>query len=256
MPTVQLIHWKPIEAQKRVEFLRGNGYDAMCHAYGPAAFKQIRANPPDVFVIDLTRLPSHGRDVALAIRQSKSLRAVPLVFVDGDGETVHRIQQLLPDAIYTPWSRVRSALRRALANPPTDPIVPHSTLTGYSGTLLPKKLGIRLGSIVALVGARPEFAKTLGTLPPDVTLRENPRGERDLTMWFVRSYRDLERSIARMARLGATGMWIAWPRKTSSLRSDLSQTLVRQAGLAAGLVDYKVCAIDETWSGLKFTKRK
>ena len=256
MPRVQIIHWKSTEAQSKVAFLQDNGYNAKYDAYSPATLKRWRANPPDAFVIDLTRLPSHGRDVALALRQAKSLRFVPLVFVDGKVETVRRIRRLLPDAIYTPWRRVRSALRRGLAKPAADPIVPSSTLAGYSGTPLPKKLGIKPGSVVVLIDAPPAFTTTLGTLPPDVAFRRNTRGKRDLTIWFVKSRRDLERRISRMAALGANSMWIAWPKKASGIKSDLSQTLVRRTGLAAGLVDYKVCAIDDTWSGLKFTKRK
>ncbi len=256
MHCVYFIHWKPTEARVRVAFLRDRGYDVICEAYSPSAFKKMKATPPDAFVIDLTRLPSHGRDVALAIRQTRSLRSVPLVFVDGNAEKVRQIRGLLPDAVYTPWRRVRSALRRALDSPPADPVVPSSNLAGYSGTPLPKKLGIKPGSVVALVGAPTGFNKTLGSLPSGVTLRRDMRGQRDLTIWFVKSQRDLERRISRMAELGANGMWIAWPKKASGIVSDLSQTLVRQVGLSAGLVDYKVCAIDDTWSGLKFTRRK
>jgi hypothetical protein len=207
-------------------------------------------------VIDLTRLPSQGRDVALGIRQHKPLRRVPLVFVEGDPEKVGRIKKLLPDAHYTSWHGIRGTLKRAIANPPEDPVIPESNLAGYSGTPLPKKLGIKVGNVVALVDAPEGFEETLGTGPDGTVIRRQTRGKRDLTIWFTRSRKVLDRRIGKMAEIAGNNLWIAWPKKTSRLASDLTQADVRRVGLAIGLVDYKVCAIDETWSGLKFTRRK
>ncbi|NNG17367.1 MAG: DUF3052 domain-containing protein [Gemmatimonadales bacterium] len=132
-----------------------------------------------------------------------------------------------------------------------------SALAGYSGTPLPKKLGIKAGYVVALVGAPQGFEKTLGRLPDDVQLRKQARGKPDLVVWFARSRKELESRVKRMGALaGVGGLWIAWPKKASGLATDLSQSDVRKVGLASGLVDYKVAAIDETWSGLKFARRK
>jgi len=79
----------------------------------------------------------------------------------------------------------------------------------------------------------------------------------DLIVWFVRSNRELEDGIEQIKQqVGRNGLWIAWPKKTSSLASDLSQVVVRRVGLAAGLVDYKISAFDDTWTGLKFTLGK
>jgi len=127
-------------------------------------------------------------------------------------------------------------------------------MAGYSGTPLPQKLGIKPGSAVALVDAPEDFAPTLDPLPPGVSLRADARGRPDLAVWFVRSSREFRPE--RIARL-ATGrpLWIAWPKKASGVQTDLSEGVVREAGLARGLVDYKVCAIDETWSGLLFRRR-
>ena len=129
-------------------------------------------------------------------------------------------------------------------------------MAGYSGTPLPKKLGIKDGHVVVVVNGPPGFAKTLGRLPSGVTVRRQDRGARDLTIWFVGRARDLEQRIVRMAdKVGAGGLWIAWPKKASGVPTDVSEGLVRRAGLAVGLVDYKICAIDEVWSGLKFAVR-
>jgi hypothetical protein len=88
-------------------------------------------------------------------------------------------------------------------------------------------------------------------------LRRGARGECDLAVWFARSQAEVEKRIERLGRFaGAGGLWVAWPKRSSGVRSDLTQAVVRRIGLAKGLVDYKVCSIDDTWSGLRFTPRE
>lgn len=128
---------------------------------------------------------------------------------------------------------------------------------GYSGTPLAKKLGVKPGQRIALIDAPPGFEETLGPIPDDVVIRHQARGARDLTIWFVQKRRALEMRIEAIgARVETGGLWIAWPKKASGVVTDVSDSVVRAAGLAHGLVDHKVCAIDLTWSGLKFAKRK
>jgi hypothetical protein len=256
-PRVRLIHSNASEAKARAAALRGAGYDVAHQPLSQAGIRSLRQNPPAAIVIDLSRAPSLGRDIALGLRQSQSTRRMPLVFVGGDRQKVADIKKLLPDATYTSWSRIQASLKRAIGNPPKDPTIPSSVFAGYSGTPLPKKLGIKPGAVVALVGAPRGFAKTLGSLPEDVTLRRQMRGRRDLTIWFAKSRKDLTDRIDRIAKaIGTGGLWIAWPKKTSGLASDLTQNEVRREGLAIGLVDFKICAIDDTWSGLKFVWRR
>jgi hypothetical protein len=132
-----------------------------------------------------------------------------------------------------------------------------SALAGYAGTPLPKKLGIKKGSKVALVNAPEGFEKTLGQLPAGVSLRRRAGSGNDLTIWFTRSRTDLERRIERLgAQVGEDGLWVVWPKKASGEKTDLTQAEVRRIGLASGLVDYKVCSVDETWTGLRFTRRR
>jgi hypothetical protein len=110
---------------------------------------------------------------------------------------------------------------------------------------------------VALVSAPDDVERILGELPPDVTLRRRAQGRCDLIVWFVGSRRDLGQRVARYgAKAGAGGLWICWPKKASGVVSDLSERMVRETGLAHGLVDYKIASIDPTWSGLRFTRRK
>ena len=128
---------------------------------------------------------------------------------------------------------------------------------GYSGTPLPKKLGILAGRSVRLRGAPEGFEATLGELPDGVTLRRTGRAAADITLWFTRSGAELERGIANLAPAAAGGgLWILWPKKASGVATDLSENVVRETGLAAGLVDFKVAAIDATWSGLRFSIAK
>jgi hypothetical protein len=179
------------------------------------------------------------------------------VFVGGKSEKVSGIKKLLPDAVFTPWSRIRSSLKRAIAHPPANPVTYSSVFAGYSGTPLPKKLGIKKHSKVALVGAPDDFEKTLGSLPEGVSLRKRAVSGCDLIVWFTRSSKDLERRIERLGLLaGKGGLWVVWPKKTSGVKTDLSQANVRRTGLASGLVDYKVCSVDAIWTGLRFTRRK
>jgi len=261
MPRVRLIHWNAAEAEERIARLRAAGYEV---DYGgemnPGTLRSWRDNPPAAFVIDLSRMPSQGRDVAMSLRSRKTTRHTPLVFVEGEPEKVERIKTHLPDAVYTIWSRIRSSLKQAIAKPPSNPVVPESNLAGYSGTPLPKKLGIKPNSTVALIGAPKDFEQTLGELPEGVKLKKQATGQCDLIIWFVRMQAELYDRIKEMGELtgaaNAGGLWIAWPKQASGIASDLTQSVVRETGLASGLVDYKVCAIDATWSGLKFTRRK
>lgn len=257
MTRVRLIHWQPAEAAARIAKLKACGYEVEYDELDDASRRALRESPPAAFVIDLSRLPSHGRDVATSLRGLKATRAVPIVFVEGAPEKIARIEQTLPDATYTTWGRIRSALKSAIANAPADPVKPASNLAGYSGTPLPKKLGIKPNSVVALINAPKDFVTTLGELPAGVKFTTQAKGQPDLIIWFLRLRIELEDRINEMRALtGDGGIWLAWPKQASGVASDLTQNIVRATGLANGLVDYKVCAIDATWSGLKFARRK
>ena len=257
MPRIRLIHWNAAEAAERAARLPADEFEVDHAPLDTASLRALRTNPPDALLIDLGRLPSHGRDVGVAMCQTRTTRRIPLVFVDGDPAKVERVRQLLPDAVYTDWTNIQSALRLAIASPPFQPVVPESGLAGYSGTPLPRKLGIKPGFAVALPGAPDDFETTLGELPGSVVFRRRVQGRCDLIVWFVGSRRELRQRVQRYGgRAGPGGLWICWPKKASGVKSDLSERVVRETGLANGLVDYKIAAIDQTWSGLRFTRRK
>ena len=263
MNRIRLIHWNADEGAERVEQLCAVGYRVdFAVLKGGGDLRGLASDPPDAVVIDLHRLPSAGRDMGLFLRKQGSTRRLPLVFAGGDSAKVARIRELLPDATYTSWSRMRESVDRAIRNAPAEPVVPDSALAGYSGTPLPKKLGIKEDMAVALIDAPEDFETTLGDIPPGVVFHRQQRGQppvgRPLVIWFNRSRQDVDDGIRWMARdLPENGrVWIAWPKKASGVVTDLTQPHVRKTGLAAGLVDYKICAIDKTWSGLLFTRRK
>jgi hypothetical protein len=129
---------------------------------------------------------------------------------------------------------------------------------GYSGTPLPRKLGIKPGARLALIGAPDGFDSTLGELPDGVVVRRRlGRDPFDVIVAFFSRRSMLERRLAGLCSAldPAGGLWIAWPKRTSGVDTDVAEDVVRGSGLAAGLVDNKVCAIDDTWSGLRLVYR-
>ena len=128
---------------------------------------------------------------------------------------------------------------------------------GYSGTQLPRKLGIKADARLGLIGAPPEFRATLGALPPGVRIVERARGPLDVIVAFTVSRAELRRRLPalRDALDPAGGLWIAWPKRASCVETDVTEDVVRELGLAAGLVDNKVCADDQVWSGLRLVYR-
>jgi Protein of unknown function (DUF3052) len=130
-------------------------------------------------------------------------------------------------------------------------------MPGYSGTPLPKKLGIKPGFRVSLIDmpadVRAELEDALGQCK---IIRGSFIGTIDFTMWFAKSKDELEDFEFIASLLAPAGMlWISWPKKSSGVPTDLTENIVRDIGLAAGLVDVKVCAVTDVWSGLKFVRR-
>lgn len=129
---------------------------------------------------------------------------------------------------------------------------------GYSGTPLPRKLGIKEDYAVAFPRAPEDFSGLLGELPDGVVVKRAARGPLDVVVLFVRRRAELERRIEALGRAihPSGGLWIAWPKRASGVSTDMSEDVVREVGLPLGMVDNKVCAIDETWSGLRLVWRR
>jgi len=130
-------------------------------------------------------------------------------------------------------------------------------MAGYSGTPLIQKIGIKPGHRVLLRNQPASFLKDLGPLPTGAVQSDTMTGKANVVVCFTGRKAELEKSFPELAnQLVPDGMlWISWPKKASGLPTDLTEDAVRQVGLKCGLVDVKVCAIDNTWSGLKFVIR-
>jgi len=128
----------------------------------------------------------------------------------------------------------------------------------YSGTPLAKKLGMKAGAEVALVGSPRGFRGALEPLPEGIRVHSRPRGELDVIVFFASQHSELDRRFPGLARTlaDAGGLWVAWPKKSSSIASDLSFEEVQRVGIDAGLVDNKSCSIDDDWQALRFVYRR
>ena len=130
-------------------------------------------------------------------------------------------------------------------------------MAGYSKTTLAQKLGIKSGQKIYLGNAPADYADTLGKLPEKTVFAKSLAGPCDFIQFFSQERSRLESEFPRLKKnLSKTGcLWISWPKGASKVKTDLNENLVRQIGLKNGLVDVKVCAVDEVWSGLKFVFR-
>ncbi len=247
MARVLVIHRDPPEASERAARLRALGVDASPYlSLGSRGFRGIQQDAPHVILIDLTRLPSYGKAMGVLIRQHKVLRSIPLVFVEGDPEKAAQVRAILPDAVYAPWAKVPAAIQRAIRQAPQEPVparVPSRPLLA--------KLGIGENSRVALMHPPEDFEL------PGVVVQKLAAGA-DVVLAFFRKSAALDRELPELAGRAGKGrrLWVLWPKKASGVESDLTLVRIREMASAYGLVDYKVCAVDATWSGTTLGKRR
>jgi hypothetical protein len=256
MATIRLIHWNAPEGRERKLRLASLGHHVeFDEVDGAGMGKVLRRSTPDAYVIDLSRLPSGGRTIAMWLRTNKSTRHVPIVFVDGDPAKVKKVKELIPDAVYTTWSKLKTAIPRALAAPPSNPVVPPSAI--YTGRSVLEKLGVKAGMHVCVVNAPPGFVASLKPVPAGVSFTARADARCDLFLAFARNRRDLFGHLVGLEQhIDRQTLWLAWPKRASRLTTDLDGNVVRTSGLEGGWVDFKICAIDDTWSGLAFKRRK
>jgi hypothetical protein len=130
-------------------------------------------------------------------------------------------------------------------------------MAGYSGTPLVKKLGVKPESTLFLLNAPDEYFDWVSPLPQGVTVKSKLSGKVDFIHLFVTDFKIFKQAFVKSQKfLKDDGMmWISWPKKSSKIQTDMDENIIRDFGLEKGLVDVKVCAVDETWSGLKFVVR-
>lgn len=136
--------------------------------------------------------------------------------------------------------------------------IKHFTMAGYSGTPLPQKLGIKPGTIVVVIDAPAHYRKLLGQIPSGVNFATRPVGNTKFVHLFSMRRSELAKQLSILRRKIAedAAIWVSWPKKSSGVATDITEDVIRAVALPLGLVDIKVCALDDTWSGLKLMIRK
>lgn len=258
MVRIRLFHWKPEEASPVAEILRRAGFSVDYDGkFSPEQLRAVRQSPPDAVVIDLSRLPSHGREVATFLRGNKHTRQIPIVFVDGAPEKIEIVRKALPDAAYCERARLVPTVRKCIKDRPENPVVPTQMMDRYAGRTTAQKLGIAAGAKVAVIDAPRDYARVIGDMPEGVEFDEESWNNCAVTVWFVEEPEGLLAALPKMRKAAAASkLWVAWPKKAARKDSLLNENLIREMGIENGLVDYKVCSISETWSGLCFALKK
>ena len=216
---------------------------------GPPDLKALAADPPDAVVIDLDRRPSEGLVIGIQLRRQPATRHTPQVYAGGEPDKVERVRAILPDARYADWEGIATQLRTAIERPPDEPVVPDA-MAPYAGVSVEEKLGLTGSARLRLIGAPDEFAEQIDT-------RRQTDGQSELVILFVRETAELDQELPSAMESVAEGgsLWIAWPKGGKGARGEVTQLVVRERGMAAGWVDYKIASLDETWSALRFRKR-
>ncbi|MBL8173973.1 MAG: hypothetical protein JNK48_04845 [Bryobacterales bacterium] len=243
MANLALIVWNQQEAEQHAAPLTALGHQVTAwHAASQAMLKQLRAAAPDVLIVDLNRLPSHGIQVALATRKT------PIVFIEGDPEKTAKAKAKVPTAAYTTWKKLPSLLKNIGKLAP-------STSSGkpmdlYKETPIATKLGLDKARTIVAIDAPRSF---LNLLPPHIEIVDENQPA-SAVFCFTTDPRQLQSRIEQLA--ARSPVWIAWPKRAAKSASSLTMYSIREIAFSAGLVDYKICGIDSHWSAMLFTLRK
>jgi hypothetical protein len=248
---VRVFHQRASEAQPLLRLLRGAGYRVLYDATpGSKTVREIKEEGTSAIVIDLSRLPSHGRNIGSWVRGSKGIRHIPLIFVGGDPAKVVAIREEIPDAAYTSIKKLPAALKRAKA--PREPVIPRQMMESVAGRTNAQKLGILENARVALIDPPRDYERVIGAMPEGATCVENPPAS--VALWFAHDPGELEAALPRYRALAAKSkLWIVWPK---GRRDGFNGDFVRARALKVGLVDYKICSLNESWSAMLFAVKK
>jgi hypothetical protein len=249
MALVRLFHWRAAEAEPLIDEIRKAGYEVDYPGDQPqSGLRSIREGGYHALVIDLTRKPSYGRYLGVEIRAQKATRHLPIVYVDGDPEKVERIREALPDALFTSRAKLGAALKKA--KPVLHPVATVGMMASYGSRTTAQKMGIKEGSRVAVMEAPRGYATFFGELPAGVTFEEDPAEVLPITLWFVHDPDVYLSSLPAMRKVVAakSKLWVIWPKAASKkgAQSGVTQTLIRESAIDIGLVDYKICSVNET----------
>jgi hypothetical protein len=273
MKTVKLISFHP-DTESRTALLKQPGVtvDSAPLVRTSAVIGEMAGLNPAALVLDLDKLPSNSREIALMLRASKSARHIPILFAGelspgADGslpDKFARLKSELPDIPYTAWPDAAKALATLLKSPATVPPIVPAPRT-YTASL-PQKLGIVSASDkskpkprqIALLAAPDEFPALLSDLPETVSFVPRITPRTFLALCFVRSLAELAASFDLLTYNLPEGAsaWVVYPKGAPKQQRKFNEHDVRRLGLDVGLVDYKICSVDGNWSAMKFTRRK
>ncbi len=254
MARARIIHWRPEEAERLLEVVRSCGFtaDYTESTRGADITRAIQECVPEVVVIDLSRLPSHGKEIGVWLRGRKATRHVPLIFVDGEPEKVAKVRDLLPDAAFVARQDLAGAL--GTATPNTQALVPPPIMERYGGRTVAQKIGMKPNSQATVMDPPRDYRKVIGELPDGAELVEDPDAPEAVTLWFIHEPEGFLAALPRMRTIATkTKLWVLWRK---GRKNGLNQNFVREAGIDSGLVDYKICSVSDVWSGMAFARKK
>jgi len=254
---VRLIHWNATEAEPLIALLKRAGhtvdYDAK---FTSAMFKEIRTSPPDAMVIDLTRMPSHGRYVAFSMRQSPKTRQVPVVLVDGDPDKVAITKRQVPDMFFTTRAKLLTAIKAAQKQRLANPIAP-GRLFSYHPRTAAQKMGIGKGARIGVIDGPRDYERVIGEVEEGVEFVEGAQAGCTVLVWFLHDPDAYLEMLPRMrAHLSKMRLWALWRKGGTTKEGAVTPLLIREAAKEFGMIDYKVCSVDKTWSGIALTIKK
>lgn len=259
MARVRLIHWKSAESGPLIDILRKAGHDVEYEEkFTSKLLPVIRAAPPQVFVLDLSRMPSHSRYVAAAFRQSPKTRHVPIVFVDGEPEKVALIRGQFPDALFAALAKVPSTIKAAMKLKPVSPVAP-GRLFSYHPRTAAQKMGIAKNARIGVIDGPRDYERVIGAVADGVEFVEGAQPDCTMLIWFVTDPDTYIEMLPRMRVLLSKSklrLWVLWKKGGTTRSGAVTQPLIREAGQEFGLVDYKICAVDKSWSGIALTLKK
>jgi CheY-like chemotaxis protein len=258
---VVVVHWKPELASEGLAALRNVGHEVEVYAdQGGVGLARFKKQLPDVVLISLERLPSHGRAIGQWFRTTKATAAVPLIFVGGVEEKVALARTMFSDAIFCSWADAKTAIKKALQTPQSA--IPEPICSAKN---LWRKLEIREGDKVLQLGGPADLRGILGEdLPLDVTLlrRVNPIVKKpkqlDIVLLFAANQVDLRNWFEFAASITPEKrpLWICRPKLSSGVKTDITQGDVFDRLRGAGWTDVKVCRVDDIWTGHMLRRRK
>lgn len=249
-PRALLLHWKEAELAGLSSQLSGSGFEV--EAYVPVPGEGLKGlvarNRPDLLLVCLDRLPSHGHAVADHFRKRKDARMIPIVFVGGAPDKVEKIRAAMPGCWFTGWGTAVETMQQAISG--SAPPAPKVKSQQPPPRGLYEKLGLKADSEVAVLGAPADLYRLVPDLPFEVFEVDQPGPRTDVTLWFLRSMDEADDGFSWIAaRMSRPRIWTFYRRGS---KSGMNWGLISERAAAVGLAQYKILRFDDEWTGVAF----